>query len=111
VDLQWYQENREADIVAIKTTDYEEDSFTYITVLDSQGRSIMPEVYVGPFKYEGFILIKDLDAARTESYVASLECDTSDLRKREQEVRERIEGAQIKYSILREQELKEQEAQ
>jgi len=99
----------ETDILAIKTTEYGEDSFTYITVIDSQGRFIMPQVYIGPFKYEGLLLIKDLEASHSEAFIASSECDISDLRKREQEVREHIEGAQIKYTILKEQELVEKQ--
>jgi len=88
------------DIAAFKTTSHEDDSFTYISVYDNQGKRIMVESYVGPLKYEGSVLVKDADCYPTQPYVVS---DTSDLRIKEQILRERIEEAQIKYIILKQE--------
>ena len=91
-----------------------------VSVYDKQGNVLMPESYVGPFKYEGLVLLKDLDSSTSEPFLVTSELgkmidfalswslDISDLRKREAEVRQQIQFAQIKYARLKEEEVKEQ---
>jgi len=97
----------ETDIIGITSTVYGDDAFTYITVYDSKGTSIMPQTYVGPIKYDGMLVIRTPQLSNSSPFVATFNSDNT-LTQRERQIREKIETLQQKYSMLKDQELAEQ---
>jgi len=96
----------ESEIIRITTNVDEDDAFTYITVFDSKGNSLMPSTYVGPIKYDGMVVIRDLKSAKSDDFVATLNCDNALIQK-ERQLRETIESLQQKYVTLKAHELAE----
>jgi len=93
-----------SDILCITTNQLENDAFTYVSVLDSTGKVLMPSTYVAPMKYEGMLLMKDTDINKLTPVVATQDFDESPLRQRELEVRRKIDTLHGKYLALKEQE-------
>jgi len=91
------------DIVVLQTTVSENDFLTFVSVIDEHGNSLMPLTYIAPLRYEGSMLVRDMNASQQDPFAGSAECDLTDLRKKEKKVRESIDPAQKKYLLLKEQ--------
>jgi hypothetical protein len=87
----------ESDVVYIRSYRSGKDALTYISVLDEKGNVLLPTSYIGPFTYEGMMMVKDKDASKTEQFIATAGFETSALRIKEAQLRQSVEKAQLKF--------------